>query len=618
MISKTIKNETWYVEMLIEKINSKKIIKPQFQRKKKWDLKPKKDNVPNEKSYIEFLFRRCHTVHPITFGQESVGSSIIFSNIDGNNRINAIKHFMDKPFEIFDEYLEGLFKIIDDSKNVGKKKQIKDIFKELSYNDFLKIKRPDRFFKEIEKEELFEEIKNIQNDLDDEIDRIKNKLQINGEKEFHLNVKISINIFEGYTTDELCETFEEINKFNTKLTETELLSCRLFNVCDFEITDLTFKVELQETIKEYYKNKADEEVLECYIYDSVIINAYDFIVGFQNYCNSHYKFIEKVDSQGLALFFKIYKLLYVGFSDKNFTTNNVNDFIVKIKRCCEIFDKMRLKVFTEKINHKLFNSSCMRKIVSLKKNNLYLIFSAIIGYINKKTPEQKIIKSLERALLYHFMISDIKNKENRDELRQHDSIVYEAGGTYIDNMTKIMLKDPNKISCKLNHNLFEKLLEILCGETNNPYQRKLESGSNKNEKRRSLKFFEQTLMFYFYKDKIPTNMLDNTFSIEHIFPNSSEWHGELDKDRTGNLIPIISSVNSSRGNKHIDNYITSSTGKEFSKFIDNIIPSVDEYNKIIVHSNVKSPYIIDNDLFDSLCKKNESTYINCFIKCLFD
>ena len=37
--------------------------------------------------------------------------------------------------------------------------------------------------------------------------------------------------------------------------------------------------------------------------------------------------------------------------------------------------------------------------------------------------------------------------------------------------------------------------------------------------------------------------INNEFSIEHIMPNSSGWKGELDKDRTGNLIPIISKIN---------------------------------------------------------------------------
>ena len=58
-------------------------------------------------------------------------------------------------------------------------------------------------------------------------------------------------------------------------------------------------------------------------------------------------------------------------------------------------------------------------------------------------------------------------------------------------------------------------------------------------------------------------MLDNDFSIEHIFPNSSDWDGEIDKDRTGNLTPIIASLKSGRGNKHIS-YYKNDSSKDFS------------------------------------------------------
>ena len=56
MTNNIIKNEQWYVKDLISKIDNKLIIKPQYQRKRKWDIIPKKENNPNEKSYIEFLF----------------------------------------------------------------------------------------------------------------------------------------------------------------------------------------------------------------------------------------------------------------------------------------------------------------------------------------------------------------------------------------------------------------------------------------------------------------------------------------------------------------------------------------------------------------------------------
>ena len=55
MTDKKIKNEQWSVRELISKINNKEISKPKFQRKRKWDILPKNDNTPNEKSYIKFL-----------------------------------------------------------------------------------------------------------------------------------------------------------------------------------------------------------------------------------------------------------------------------------------------------------------------------------------------------------------------------------------------------------------------------------------------------------------------------------------------------------------------------------------------------------------------------------
>jgi hypothetical protein len=53
-MSKLVKNEQWRVSILINKMDNKEISKPKFQRKKKWDILPKKENNPNEKSYIMF------------------------------------------------------------------------------------------------------------------------------------------------------------------------------------------------------------------------------------------------------------------------------------------------------------------------------------------------------------------------------------------------------------------------------------------------------------------------------------------------------------------------------------------------------------------------------------
>ena len=141
MTNKIVKNEQWSMKQLISKIDNKDITKPKFQRKKKWSIFQEKPNIPNEKAYIQFLYDTGNSVHPITFGQESNSGRITYSNIDGNNRINTIKHFMDKPFEIFIEYLEDLKTYIDSVQlNPDEKRLLKKIFNELSYNEIMKFK----------------------------------------------------------------------------------------------------------------------------------------------------------------------------------------------------------------------------------------------------------------------------------------------------------------------------------------------------------------------------------------------------------------------------------------------------------------------------------------------
>ena len=616
---KIIKTEQWSVKELISKIHNKDISKPQFQRKRKWDIHPKNDNdnIPNEKAYIQFLYNNENSVHAITFGQVvTTDRKICFSNIDGNNRINAIKHFIDKPFELFKEYLIDLFDLINSLPLINEdKKTLEKIFCELSYNEIINFKYH-LYFNNKGHDNLYLIIKGYRDEFEKIIEELQTKLKIKGLDNFDSIVKINVNLFEGYTTDELCKIFEDINKYNSKLTETELLASRLFNEYDFDITDNIFKTELKKYIKEYYEIKADGEALTCYNYDEMEhnINAHEFIVGFQNLCNNKYpKVIYKNDeTDGLSLFYKLYRMIYGSYT---FTTENVNDFIDKIMYSCNMFNETIESIFTDKINKKLFNKTCEDKLTTLKKNNLFVLISSIIGFKNKGTSISIIKNNLEKSLLYHFMVRDFKSTDDKDEFKNYDSLTYTAGGSYIDNKAKQLLTNPENISNKLTDISFINLLDKLFSEVNNPHERKLKNGNYMNNKRRDLRFFEKTLMFYYYKEKMPCNKLDNEFSIEHICPNSSEWEGILDKDRTGNLIPIISTINSSRGNKHINEYSKTPEGKQFCDFIKDIIPKNNIYEKIISHK--KKPFIINNELYNNMCNVNEETYKQNFIDCIF-
>ena len=625
MSSKSVKNEQWNVKKLISKIENKEISKPKFQRKKKWDIQQKKETTPNERAYIQFLFEVQNSVHAITFGQNSDNT---YSNIDGNNRINAITHFIRKPFEIFDEYLDDLFIYINKLTNLDGNDKIllNKIFKEISYNDIIDMKF-NKYFESIKKNELYLGKLQIHRDnIEPIIEIIQNKLKINENERFDISTTINVNLFEGYTTDDLCKTFEDINKFNSQLSDVELLACRLYNITDFKINDSVLHKEIINEITIYYEEKSKNEVLNCFNFETdETINAFDCIIGLQNYCNRKYEIIEKSDNEGLSLFFKLYKSLY-SFTQEDpqdktkketsFNTKNINEFIEYIIYASSILKKINEIIFTEKINNILFNKTCEKKINKFKKNNIYIILSAIIGYKKQNFPEKKIINSIEKAILYHFFNSEIKNKELRDSHKINDKINFEAGGTFIDALSsRLLFKDPYEISEKINKENMSEIIKILIDEMNNNIIKSSQS------KRKLRKFFEKTLLFYYYKSKVPTNLLDNEFSLEHIFPFSSNWKDELDIDRLGNIVPIISQINNKRGNKHIKKYKELDINHDFIKFID-VIPDEKVYDNIILHKEKekekeKEILNIINLLYNNNCEKIEKKYLDNFIKYLF-
>jgi len=615
-MSKFVKNEQWRVSILISKMDNKEISKPKFQRKKKWDILPKKENNPNEKSYIMFLFEVKNSVHAITFGQNMYQNKITFTNIDGNNRLNAIKHFIDKPFEIFPEYLDELISFINTLSNLEEndKNFLINIFNTISYSNIIEIKFH-KYFESINKHDFYvKKIKNKRDEFEAIIDIIQNKLKINEKDRFDQFVSINVNLFEGYNTDELCKIFEDINKFNSKLTENELLACRLYNIDNFKIKNNIIEQSIINEIKNYYHEKCNNEALICYKYETNNkINAYDFIVGFQNYCNEKYKIIKKIDNDGMSLFFKLYKNIYN--LDNTFTNKNVNEFIDNIIYSCDIIKKIYDTIFTEQINNKLFNTTCENKFSTLTKNNIYIIISAIWGYNKIGTKDKIIINIIEKIILYHFILNDIKCKEIKERYQINDAIHFEGGGYFIDNNAKKIINNPEIINDKINKDNFKDLINDLFKEGNRPIPRLLENGRPKCDKRRPRKFYEKCLLFYYYKAKVPTNLLNNKFSLEHIFPFSSSWEGEIDIDRIGNIVPIIDEINNKRNNKHISKYIELDIDHNFINFID-VLPKDNVYNIVISHSEIK-PTIISNDKYIEYCKSTEQLYLYNFLKCLF-
>jgi hypothetical protein len=612
MADKLIKNEQWRVRTLISKIKNKEIHKPKYQRKRKWDQLPKSKNNPNEKRYIEFLFQTQNSVHAITFGE--IDNKL--SNIDGNNRINAICNFLERPFDLFPEYLEDIDKFIDSIFSAqDTKTKLRAIIRNMTYNELMSFKYKDYFNQHGHEELYVRELQIKRDQFEVYFEDLQKRLSIDGDS-FENTVYINVNLFEGYTTDELCTIFEDINKYNSKLTEIELLACRLYNITDFTITDTVIRVEIIEAIKEFYYNRTDNEALNCYVYDDMNdpINAYDFMVGFQNYSHKNCNLIPETDNDGLSLFFKLYKTYFRGGFDTTFTTANINKFIQVILQTITILNDLTKTIYMDNLEGKIFDS-CNKKLHNLKKNNLYIMISAILGYIDTNIPKSTIVNSLERGLLYHFFVNDISNKEIREKFQLHDHLLYEAGGAFIENKAKEFYKQPGCISDKITKETMTELLEYLVREkTNNIAYELRENGKDKLDKRRTRCTFEKALMFYYYKNKVPVEYLKHKFWVEHIFPFSSSWENMVDIDRLGNIIPLIDKLNNVRGNRHISEYTKKST-HTCIRFID-IIPSFDEYDNVILHEGRK-PHVKNSEAYNVICSKNEKSYIDTFIGYLY-
>ena len=613
-----IKNEQWSVKHLMSKIQNKEIFKPKFQRKRKWDILPTKENTPSEKNYILFLEKEHNSVHPITFGQ--IGDK--FSNIDGNNRINAISHFLQEPFCLFPERLNDIFTFIDATfENKDVQQRIKDIIKRFNYNDIVTFKYNTYFEAIGEKQFYIEHLKQKRDEFECEFEKLARAFKINNEDRFDYIVKINVNLFEGYTTDELCETFEDINKYNSKLTEVELLACRLYNVNDFEITEPIMKAAIVDNLKEFYMNRKENEVLPCYEHDEKEdkLNAYDFMIGFQKYCSKQCKMIHEAESDSLPLFFKLYRILYKdkGSIDTSFTTDHINQFIGLINQTIVILKKIYSTIFMEKlVGSSKIMDACNKKIDTLKARQIYIIIVAIIGYIHKGEEETTMLRSIEKCILFHFFVNDINNKETRERQRLYDVLPYESGAKQFETVIEKTYKTPSLICDKIKKEHMNEVLAILVKENCKDKVFDIRpNGKDKVDKRRSRKFFEKALLYYFYKNKIPTHFLKYNYWIEHICPFSCSWEDEIDIDRLGNIIPIIDELNGKRGNKHISEYKKNDRLK-FMDYMKDIIPTEDMYNQIVSHQG-KKPHIAHSDQFTMMCERNEQTLINTFVDLLF-
>lgn len=607
-----IENKQWSVKDLIKNVKLNKIIKPKFQRKQRWIVNPikhKKKSPPSYNEYIKFLYRTKNSVDVISFGTIIINNVQLFINIDGNNRINAIIKFIKKPLMILSDVLSDEIKILNEYID-------NDIINNISYDEICNFRRLKDITSIIEITNSLE--RKEYDRLEDIFIDIQKKLLLDDDSKFTESVMLNINIFNNGSYEKYNEIFKSINTHSNELSENELLASMLYsnNIELKQDNEINYKI-IKE-IKRFYNKRDENEVLFNNLNDfTKVINIFDYMVGLQNYLHNEKNIIPQYDSNGLGLIFKLYKIIYNKslLNNESFDELNIEYFTKTLVHMNNILSDIFNIIFSRKLNDKLFGSP-LNISKHFKKNNLYILCVSILSLLKNNKDEKYIIFNLIHPVIYHILIKYIPNQDKDCEittlLKDKDKLKYEAGGSYIDNLCKKIYKnDFEYIFTSINKDLFEKLLKKIIFNIKNVSYEKLK----KRNKRRQLNLVHNILYSIIFKQKVPIDWLKSEYSIEHIIPFSASYKGDIDLDRIGNLFPLRLDYNKKRNNKHITEY-KKICPEYYDVFIKNIC-NENTYNTIIEYNNRK-PNIIDNDIYNSMCNKNEETFIKIFLDYLFD
>lgn len=612
-------NKVMHVHELLSIVSQ--INKAEFQRKSYWrrnsyiDVKKNK-KTPTFNNYIKYLYKYLNSGIGISLGVSISDNKEKYTIIDGNNRINAIINFVKRPLWVFkyefESYIDVLRKYIpeEDIENIS--------YKQLY--DYRRLKNLSTIYKYCQnlKVDQAEQVEDILEKIQREL-----KIKSNGSNSFLEGVKIIIIENRNGTREEYNNKFLEMNEYDGKLTQSEILAGKLYDIpIILKDTDISYK--LIKYILEYYDDRDEGEILSI---DKTIkknidnINAFELFVGIQYLMNEYSKgVISKYSGDnGLALIFKIVKIYSDSKNiDKNSVKNiNISEFINILIKVSTIISNVLESVSCDAdLDNKLFIKNSDIKV---KKNNLYILCITILILIKNNVSDKDIIKKSTIAICYHIICNKIKNEEDSSEyydkivyLKNKDRLKYDAGGSFIDNQCNMIYnKNPQFIFENIKKSDMEDALSIWCNQANKP-----KSYKKKGKKRRQINIVERMIYSILFRTIVSQNDLhDKKMSIEHLVCYSSSYKGNIDIDRLGNKIPIPLDSNIKRSNKHISEY-KKLCPEYYSNYIDKLMSS-DDYDSIVNYNQQNSPLIHNNSNYEAVCERNKEYYIKKVVEYLF-
>jgi hypothetical protein len=429
-----------------------------------------------------------------------------------------------------------------------------------------------------------------------------------------------VNLFEDATVNDLNDLFQSMNKYNGTLAVNDLLASRLFSV-SVVIRDATHNIGIRQSIKEYYDEKGQQEVLNSFrigVDDLHLfeMNGFDFLIGLQNYCSKMFPdTIPEIDSnsKGLPCLSRFYATLYGDLSMENMCAENIQSFVYITIQVTRILKQSYDTLFPGKVTDALFNTAAQRSRLLLSERSIYLLYCFCVALLRQGRSEADVVKSAVLLLAYSLLTRAVMSTATREVFAAEDKLLTTMNESTSAGLS--VLANPQKLLTGITYSKMKDLLHVLVLQSSNPHDPESEKQRSTARRRRKWTTTERVLTSIYYTRKMPSEYLDKEYSIEHLVPFSTVWPlGQVggNLERLGNLVPFPLQPNRARGNRSIEFYYEQCP--QMVRYLE-CVPSVAHYQKMVGFRDhqCQIPMILNVDEFHRFCAKNENMYVEVFL-----
>lgn len=559
-----------------------RLVKARIQRKKRWvDKRPKDKHKTNNEDFIRFIIKTGNTVNPLLLVERIDDNKKKNIIIDGNNRLNAIIDFIERPLKYVGEIMPNIY--TEDVQKELANKTLPQLVDCRSFKVFCKNSNLMKYY-----------VDNANNEvMDTEFDTMTDLLH----SFKFMDIKVLIIRFENISEIKIKEIYEGVNCGGVKLTRQEILASTT-SLIKYTRDEIELYPQLYKAVSEYYDEIDDNEIVRIERQNGHL-TLFELLIGFQRYCSQRFSFISDVGEGDIDVIFKCYEIVFKNFDDK---IDCMSMFFQKFLDASEIIKTIQDSFYNSNISH-----SCTDKYkLHLKKNAFTVIFTYIyknLGILDKN----ELYNSSKKILFYNELCNMIRCKDTKTKFDGKNELGFVAcsasGNLYYTVGTNIM-NDKKTLKIPTDDMLRKILLLVNSEDVTNAEC----MPDQKPKKRGKLSKYKVLMLCVYFNRYVPVDVIHITKNIEHIVPWSvQEWSKPVNLDRLGNIVLIDENTNKLRSNKALtDRFI-----KEHKLYYYNYPCEMD-----YMSMKIENKKLGEVSAYTKICQEREQKYINCVLDSL--